>query len=129
MITHQYKCKFQLVRHGLIEDARAVDGIRSGLKNRSKEDGSSSQSEEEGDDYVGAIMNERNAHVRRCILRATEKIPKRQRSVEKTEAIAWARKELLRGFFSDLLKAQKCSHCKGYVPMLLSHFDYLVTLS
>lgn len=117
LIVHKYKCKFHLIRHGLIEEAVAIENIGFGVKVLSngvhaERDELSSHSDEEEADYVGAVMNERNAFVRKCLLRSGDKAKKRLWS-GKNEAIASSRRNLLKEFFDDIGKQKKCTRCKG----------------
>ncbi|KAF2259470.1 beta and beta-prime subunits of DNA dependent RNA-polymerase [Lojkania enalia] len=112
---NEYVSKLRLIRCGLVQEANDMHehinfiGAK-GQKTGIEDDGG--ESEEDGDGIVG----QRNDYVKKVMKRAgiSKNSPRQPRY--KNEAVAEARRQVIKEFYVEMGKSKKCRNCGGINP-------------
>jgi DNA-directed RNA polymerase I subunit RPA1 len=108
--VNRYLCKLRLVQHGLVSAAEEIDNIDVAPK-QDFGDGSSESDEES---VADSVIRRRNTFVRKAIKVAKEYSWDRKR--EKNEAVADARREIVKAFMKSIAGGKSCNNCGGISP-------------
>ncbi|WEW54914.1 DNA-directed RNA polymerase [Emydomyces testavorans] len=109
-----YACKLRLLQYGLVEDAAMVGTMELRKGKRNKEDADSESSEDEDEE---ALMDRRNAFVRKCISKnAAHREGKSHMQMTKDPVAAEMRRNVVRDFLKDVVSTKKCTSCSGISP-------------
>ncbi|CAG8956972.1 hypothetical protein HYFRA_00012023 [Hymenoscyphus fraxineus] len=106
--VNRYMCKLRLIQHGLLGPAEDVDRIE--YSKSDEEDGEKSSS----GDAVDRTMRERNRFVKRTIKAAKDAPWDWQ--LEKNEAVAEARRVVIKDFMRSITLGRNCASCKAVSP-------------
>ena len=112
MEVERYACQLRLIRWGLLVEADDVKDIvkrKAGVTVREDEDSDDADDEEE--DGPNGITASRRDFTERCIAEARSR-GESKTMAEQNEAVAQARKNVLKDFYSDIIAPRKCAQCQ-----------------
>ena len=117
--VNRYICKFRLINHGLLEESQTLEDIKPKNYSRSKgmtngivaEDDDEDNEEEETDD----LKRRRLEFVSRALRRTKKEVKESMVPLEKVEAIAEERRNLVKDFLAAIKKSGSCGSCGGSV--------------
>jgi DNA-directed RNA polymerase I subunit RPA1 len=107
--VNRYICKLRLIQQGLLSAAEEVDNIEI---SQAKDEENTSGSEEES--AVDSVIRRRNAFVKKTI-KAAKADPWEWRR-EKNEAVAEARRTIVKAFMKAISTGKVCGNCSGISP-------------
>ncbi|KAB5583736.1 hypothetical protein GE09DRAFT_1079947 [Coniochaeta sp. 2T2.1] len=117
---HRYACMFRLLQYGLLHEAKEIDAIgqdHSGMvvpDAAATGDAAADESDEEGEGSQDAVMKARDAYVRKVL--QGHRINMGDIRKGKHEGSSELRRQLVKEFLADILKARACSSCTGISP-------------
>jgi DNA-directed RNA polymerase beta' subunit len=111
--TGLFVCKLNLVKYGLLREAKDIDDITHATQIDILEENDEDKSEDETQKDQKAIMAKREQYVRDSINRAGMD---GRISTAKTEATVNARQAVIREFMHAITSTRKCRNCQGINP-------------
>ncbi|PVH92409.1 DNA-directed RNA polymeras-like protein I subunit [Periconia macrospinosa] len=110
--THEIASKLRLIRCGLIQEANDMREHVHEHKGKTNKGEESSDEENDDDD----VISERNSYVKKCMKRAGISKSDAHAVRHKTEAVAEARREVIKEFYAAIVAGKKCRNCSGVNP-------------
>ena len=107
--VNRYVCKLRLIQHGLLSAAEEVENIEV---SQAKDEEDASGSEEES--AVDNVMRRRNAFVKKMIKAA--KADQWEWKHKKNEAVAEARRTIVKAFMRAITAGKLCGNCSAISP-------------
>ncbi|KAH9827522.1 DNA-directed RNA polymerase I subunit rpa1-like [Teratosphaeria destructans] len=112
--VHRFICKLELVKYGLVNEARDVDDLNVQNAHGAGADKVGSDSDDASDDDMNQdardLMKRRDRFVKTAISIAKHE---GRLSTAKTEASVTARKAIVSEFMSKMTTGKKCANCQG----------------
>jgi DNA-directed RNA polymerase beta' subunit len=110
---NEYVSRLRLIRCGLVKEANDMHENISMFGTKKKAgDGDDSESDEEGEGIIG----QRNEYVKKAMKRAGISKSSVHSSKMKNEAIADARRQVVKEFMVEMTKSKKCRNCGAINP-------------
>ena len=103
-------CKFRLLAHGLVTEARELDNIMTQSKSGEED------SDEDEDEERDALMERRNGFVERAIQSAATSRVRGVIASDKVQGVTEQRKVLIREFFGLIVPKTACKSCDAFSP-------------
>lgn len=108
--VNRFACKLRLIRYGLLKEVNDIDEMfstaRAGGRKRDEE-------EDSDEDDAENIQDRRNNFVRKVIKLSGKSRKRGEWTVEKSEAVADARRVVVKEFMSAITANRKCANCQG----------------
>lgn len=115
---HRYACMFRLLQYGLLHEAQEIDAIGQDYFGTALPEvpaaGGDQESDEDGEGSQDAVIKARDAFIRK-VLRG-HRINLGDIRKGKHEGASELRRQLVKDFLTDILKARACSSCTGISP-------------
>jgi DNA-directed RNA polymerase I subunit RPA1 len=109
---NEYVSKLRLIRCGLVQEANDMHEHINLIGSKNKADQEDSDSDEDGQGIIG----QRNEYVKRCMKRAGISKSNAHAVRAKNEAVADARRFVIKEFLAEITKSKKCRNCGGINP-------------
>lgn len=115
---HRYACMFRLLQYGLLHEAQEIDAIGQDFFGMPLSEAPAAEadpeSDAEGEGAQDAVMKARDAYVRKVL--QGHRINLGDIRKGKHEGSSELRRQLVKDFLADILKARACSSCTGISP-------------
>jgi len=109
---NKYQCKLRLIQHGLLSEAQEIDNIEVIPEKDTAE--ADDVSEPEEDSPEDGLITRRNNFVKKSIKNAKHHAWDFKR--EKNEAVAEARRNVVKDFMKGITAGKTCGKCGGVSP-------------
>ncbi|KAF1963753.1 DNA-directed RNA polymeras-like protein I subunit [Byssothecium circinans] len=111
--TNEIASKLRLIRCGLVQDANNMHEYVNESKGKTKKGEDSSDEDNDEDD----IISQRSSYVKKCMKRAGISKSDAHAVRQKTEAVADARRLVVKEFYAAITGGKKCKNCGGINPL------------
>ncbi|KAL8673143.1 MAG: hypothetical protein Q9168_002440 [Polycauliona sp. 1 TL-2023] len=110
----RFACKLQLIHHGMLKESQQLDDLLSAasLPSSSMTNGVVADEDEEDESDADDLKEKLKAFTKR-VIRANKMKSQKSSAFDKTEAIAEARRNVIRNFLIAIRKPKSCGQCKG----------------
>ena len=110
----RFACKLQLIHHGMLKESQQLDDLLSAasLPSSSMTNGVAADEDEEDESDADDLKEKLKAFTKR-VIRANKMKSQKSSVFHKTEAIAEARRNVIRNFLIAIRKPKSCGQCKG----------------
>lgn len=112
----RFACKLRLIHHGMLKESQQLDDLLSAATSQSAPmaNGTAMEEEEEEESDTDDFKEKMKAFTKR-VIKADRMKSQRSSVLEKTEAIADERRNIIKDFLAAVRKPKSCGQCKGYV--------------